>query len=105
MILEDEVVGFLRLESSKAGYSEITRIRIKNPYYNANLPEEATNKKYFEITDSNIIRTHTHSTFQDIYTIQPDLNNTQNALEDYINSDSDTEPLAELNRRKISKQD
>ena len=104
-MLDDEkpTANFLKMESSKAGYSEIEKIKVKNPGFNEELPEDATDKKYFEITDSTLIRTEMHTTFKEIYkktsTTHP------SALEDYLNSYGDGEPLAELNRRRINKQD
>ena len=46
-LLDDErpTKTFLNLESSKAGYSEITKLRIKNPHFNELLQENATNKR------------------------------------------------------------
>ena len=90
------------MESSKAGYSEITRIRIKNPEYNEELPEDPTNKQYFEITDNPLIWTEMHSTFKEIFREQENLSHSPNALQDYLNSDGDTEPMIELNKRKIN---
>ena len=46
-----------------------------------------------------------HSTFKEIYKEQENLNHSPNALQDYLNSDGDTEPMIELNKRKINKQD
>ena len=46
-----------------------------------------------------------HTTFKEIYKTQENLNHSPSALEEYLNSDGDTEPLAELNRRRINKQD
>ena len=68
LLLEDErpTKTFLNIESSKQGYSEITRLRIKNPNFDENKQEDATNKPFFEITNSNQINTELHTTFQDI---------------------------------------
>ena len=54
---------FLNLEGNKGGYSEITRLRIKNPHFNETQPENATNKKYYEITEPTQIRSEMHTTF------------------------------------------
>ena len=51
------------------------------------------------------MRTEMHSTFRDIYKLQENLNLAPTALQDYLNSDGDTEPMNELNKRKIQKQD
>ena len=40
--------------------------------------------------------------FQTIFDKQPDLKNTTQDIIDYLNSDGDTKPLAELNKRKIT---
>ena len=104
-LLDDErpTKTFLNLESSKAGYSEITRLRIKNPHFNPNVQENATNKPFYEITDTTLIRTELHTTFQDIYKLQPNIDTSPNSLTNFLCSDNDTKPLQELNKRKISK--
>ena len=45
LLLDDErpTKTFLNIESSKGGYSKITRLRIKNPNYDPNKTENATN--------------------------------------------------------------
>ena len=105
LLLEDErpTKTFLNLESSKAGYSDITRLKIKNPNFNPNKEQDATNKPFFELTDTKQIRRELHTAFQDIYKIQTNLDTTQNALTDFLNSDGDTKPLEELEKRKIPK--
>ena len=105
LLLDDErpTKTFLNIESSKKGYSEITRLRIKNPNYNPDRREDATNKPYFEITDSKQIRTELHTTFQDIYKTQNDLDTSPNALKNFLCSDGDTKPFEELQKRKITK--
>ena len=47
MLLQDErpTKTFLNLENSKAGCSEVTKLRIRNPHFNETLPENATNKR------------------------------------------------------------
>ena len=107
LLLDDEkpTKTFLQLESSKSGYSEITRIRIKNTNYDANKAEDATNQQYFQLTEPPLIRAEMHRSFKEIYSIQTNLNRTQTALEDFLNSDNDTEPLEELKRRIISKEE
>ena len=104
-ILEDErpTRRFLAMESRKAGYSEITRLRVKNPNHNPAAPPSIENKEYFEVTESPQINTELHSTFRDIYKLQPNLNLTNTALEDYMNSDGDTAPMEELEKRKLTK--
>ena len=105
LLLEDEqpTKTFLNLENSKAGYSEITCLRIKNPNFNTDKKEDATNKQYFEITDTKQIRTELHTTFQDIYKLQANLDTSTNALTDFLCSDGDTKPLEELKKRQIPK--
>ena len=105
LLLDDErpTKTFLNLENSKAGYSEITRLRIKNPTFDISKREDATNKPYFELTDTTQIRTELHSAFQDIYKLQPTLDTSQNSLTDFLCSDGDTKPLEELENRKLPK--
>ena len=102
-LLDDErpTKTFLNLENSKGGYSEITRLRIKNPKFNPDKHEDATNKSHFEITDSTQIRTELHNTFQEIYKAQPNLDTTPGSLTSFLCSDGDTKPLEELHHRKI----
>ena len=61
----------MAMESRKAGYSEITRLRIKNPGHNPALPPSIANKDYFEVTENKLINSELHSTFRDIYKLQP----------------------------------
>ena len=69
LLLEDErpTKTFLNLESSKGGYSDITRLKIKNPNFNPDKELDATNKLFYELTNSKQIRTELHTAFQDIY--------------------------------------
>ena len=104
-LLEDErpTKTFLNLENSKSCYSEITRLRVKNPNFNPDMNEDATNKQYYEITNTDQIRTEIHTTFQDIYNTQANLDTSPNSLTNFLNSDGDTQPLEELKKRKISR--
>ena len=106
MLLQDErpTKTFLNLENSKAGYSEVTKLRIRNPHFNETLPENATNKRYYEITEPHQIRTEMHATFQHIYNAQANLQTTPDSINTFLCSDGDTEPLQELKRRQITKQ-
>ena len=90
------------MENAKQGYSEITRLRVPNTLHNKNLPETADNLKFINITDSTLIQHEMHTTFQKIYQKQDELNTTSDALPNFLNSDNDTEPLAELNRRRLT---
>ena len=105
LLLEDErpTRTFLNIESSKQGYSEITRLRIKNPSFDENKQEDATNIPFFEITNSKQINIELHTTFQDIYKHQQNLDTSQNALKDFLCTDNDTKPMEELENRKITK--
>ena len=105
-LLDDErpTKTFLNLENSKGGYSEITRLRIKNPNYNETLPENATNKKYYEITEPTQIRSEMHTTFQEIYNTQAQLDTSPDALLNFLSSDGDTEPQNELNKRRLNRE-
>ena len=104
IMLDDErpMKRFLSLESRKAGFSEITRLQIKNPTHNPNLPTNASNIDYYDVTENTQVRSELHQTFKTIYSEQPNLNLSQSALSDYIHSDGDTAPMKELNKRKIS---
>ena len=105
LLLDDErpTKTFLNLESSKGGYSDITRLRIKNPNLSPNKQQDATNKQFYELTNTTQIRREIHTAFQDIYKLQTDLDTSPNALRDFLCSDGDTKPLEELEKRKIPK--
>ena len=51
---------------------------------NKDLPTDATNKEYFELTDNPLIQSEIDSTFKNIYKLQENLNLTQNAPTDYL---------------------
>ena len=72
------------MESRKAGYSEITRLRVKNPNHIPELPESAANREYFNVTESQAINNELHSTFNSIYKHQPNLDTSQDALSNYL---------------------
>ena len=105
LLLDDErpTKTFLNLESSKGGYSDITRLKIQNPNFNPDKEQDATNKPFYELTNTTQIRTEIHTAFQDIYKLQTDLDTSPNALRDFLCSDGDTKPLEELEKRKIPK--
>ena len=52
---EKPSAAFLKMESSK-GYSEVTRLKKPNLFYNPNIPESKVNFKYFTIIDQKEIR-------------------------------------------------
>ena len=99
LLLEDEkpTRQFLSNESRKSGYHEITRLRIKNPNHNPNIPDSDINFPYLNVTENKQIYSELHHTFQQIYKEQTNLNLKEDALTEYMNSDNDTEPLIELN--------
>ena len=78
-------------------------MRIKNPHFIPNKQENATNKQFYEINDTALIRTELHTTFQDIYKLQPNIDTSPNSLTNFLCSDNDTKPLEEFNKRKIPK--
>ena len=73
----------------------------KKNHFNPNLPINLANRDYFNVTESSQINTELHSTFKEIYKLQPNLNHTRDALADYMNSDGNTAPMEELQRRKL----
>ena len=103
-LLENEkpTKSFLSMENSKQGYSEITKLRIQNTKFNPLLPESAINMRYFSITDADLIRYEVKSSFQKIFQAQNNLQNTTHDIEHFLNSDGDTKPLHELNKRKLT---
>ena len=94
--------SFLSMENNKQGYSEITKLRISNTRFNPLLPESAENMKYFSITNSDLIRYEMTSAFQKIFNAQPNLHNSTNDIINYLNSDGDTAPYEELNKKRIT---
>ena len=90
------------MENAKQGYSEITKLRIPNPHFKNLLPQSAANMSHFTITNNDLIRYNMTAAFQTIFDKQPDLKNTTQDIIDYLNSDGDTKPLEELNKRKIT---
>ena len=92
---------FLKMESSK-GYSEITRLRRPNKFFNENLPESDKNIKYTTMTDQKLIREEMKDAFQKIYNKQEGLKSSDEDLTEFMASGFENEPLIELNRRKIT---
>ena len=61
---EKPTARFLKLEKAQ-GYSEVTRLRIPNKYFNPNLPEHnARNYKYLTVTNQERIRLEMKVAFQ-----------------------------------------
>ena len=104
LLLDDErpTQRFLAIESIKAGYSEITRLRVKKPGHNPALPLTIANKEFFEVTENKLINSELLSTFRDIYKLQQNLNLTDTALDDYMNSDGDTAPNGRAKQKKTA---
>ena len=103
-LLENERASrtFLNMESSKSGYSEITKLRIPNPQFNNLQPQSAENMSHFTITNNDLVRYNMTTAFQTIFEQQPNLANSKQDIIDFLNSDGDTKPLEELNKRKIT---
>ena len=105
-LLENErpTKAFLSMENSKQGYSEVTKLRIPNTRFNPLLPESALNMKYFTITDDDLIRYEMKTAFQNIFKAQPNLNNNIDDIKNFLNSDRDSKPMEELQKRKVTPQ-
>ena len=56
--------SFLNMESSKMGYSEITKLRIPNPQFNNQQPQSAENMSHFTITNNDLVRYNMTTAFQ-----------------------------------------
>ena len=103
-LFEDEkpTAKFLKLEKAQ-GYSEVTRLRIPNKYFNPNLPEHnLTNYKYTTVTNQERIRLEMKIAFQQIYRKQADLRTSENDIYSFLRSDGDKKPELELEKRKLS---
>ena len=59
---------------------------------------------HFLIIDNDLIRYDMTAAFQKIFNKQPDLHNTSQHITDYLNSDGETKPLEELNKKKNQSQ-
>ena len=81
---------FLRLESRKGGYNHVIKLNSRDS--NGNITDT--------ITDPENIRKKMKSTFQAIFDEQK-VDTSETAIEDFLLLDSDNEPLAELDKRKI----
>ena len=93
---------FLKTETSK-GYSEVTRLRIPNKFFNDKLPEHPlTNIKYFIVTDQSLIRLEMQAAFQSIYNKQDMLATSSNDLLNFLNSDNDIRPTRELMQKRLT---
>ena len=75
----------------------------QKPKFRPNKNQDATNKQYYEITNTDQIRTEIHTTYKNIYKTQTDLDTSPNSLTNFLNSNGDTQPLEELEKRKISR--
>ena len=84
------------------GYSEIRKLRISNPQFNNQQPQSAENMSHFTITNNDLVRFNMTTAFQTIFDQQPDLANSTHDIIEFLNSDGDTKPLEELNKRKIT---
>ena len=58
--------------------------------------------KYYSITDADLIRYEVKASFQKIFQAQTNLQSKTNDIEHFLNSDDDTEPLQEINKRKLA---
>ena len=76
-------------------------VTFENKFYNKLLPESATNIKYFVITEQALIRKEMANAFQIIYNKQDNLDNTEEGIKDFLNSDGDWAPYQKLQNRKI----
>ena len=93
---------FLKMETSK-GYSEVTRLRIPNKFFNKNLPEHSLTKiKYFSVTDQNLIRLEMQAAFQSIYKKQDMVATSSNDLLNFLNSDIYIRPARELLKKRLT---
>ena len=83
-------------------YSEITRLRIKNPRHNSYLPSTPPIKSSLtSLKTPNQIQIAHH--LQHYLQRRAQHNLFNNALSDYMNFDGDAAPMEELKKRKISR--
>ena len=93
-ILEDErpSKSFLNLENAKRGYNEVMLVKKDNPEFNPNIPESQNNVKQIEIKDRQGINDEFHRAFQKIYAKQDNVDDSSEAIQDFLDSGNDTRP-------------
>ena len=103
-ILEDErpTKSFLNLENAKRGYNEVMLIKKENTDFNPNLPESQDNLKHVEIKDRQGINDEFHRAFQKIYAKQENVDDSTEAIQDFLNSGDDTLPSAYISNIALS---
>jgi hypothetical protein len=57
---------------------------------------------HFTVTNNDLVGYNMTTAFQSIFEQQPNLANSKQDIIDFLNSDGDTKPLDELNKRKIT---
>ena len=57
---------------------------------------------HFTITNNDLVRYNMTTAFQTLFEQQPDLANSKHDIIEFLNTDGDTKPLEELNKRKIT---
>ena len=86
---------FLTMEQRKAGYCSISKLRVTKK-------DKISGKDVtVEVTDPIEVREEMKNFYQDIFNKQEVLEGST-AIENFLTSQGDTEPLPELNRRKLS---
>ena len=93
-ILEDErpTKSFLNLENAKRGYNEVTLVKKENTEFNPNLPESHDNAKHNDIRDRQGINDEINRAFQKIYAKQDNVDDSTEAIQDFMGSGNDTRP-------------
>ena len=90
-ILEDErpSKSFLNLDNAKRGYNKVMLVKKENTEFNPNLPESHDN---VEIKDRQGINDEFHRASQKIYAKQENVDDSAEAIQDFLNSGNDTMP-------------
>merc|ERR1712198_590053 len=102
-ILEDErpTKSFLNLENAKRGYNEVMLIKKENTDFNPSLPESQDNLKHVEVKDRQGINDEFHRAFQKIYARQENVDDSPEAIQDFLGYHNTSLTLISLMLREI----
>ena len=77
-------------------------VKKENTEFNPNLPESHDNLKHVEIKDRQGINDEFHRAFQKIYAKQENVDDSSEAIQDFLNSGNDTMPSVYISNVALS---
>ena len=77
-------------------------VKKENAEFNPNLPESPNNLKHVEIKDRQGINDEFHRAFQQIYAKQDNVDDSSEAIQDFLNSGNDTMPSVYISNVALS---